>query len=348
MLAYRKHEPGPGLALEDGPGPVAPGPDEIIVSVAAVGICGSDLHVADWSGGYDFMRPFLPVTLGHEFAGTIEAVGEGVTALHPGDRVTVWPSTPCGDCPDCDAGHPRSCRNKATLGLYRDGAFTRQIRVSASSAFAIPDHLPFRIAALTEPLCVGRRAVKVGAVEKGERVLVLGPGTIGQAIALFARLAGAAEVAIAGMNDPVRLEVCRRLGFEHTYDLAIPDDAARMEAEFSATDKVFEATGRPESIRDGLALLRTGGILTMTGIHPGDVSFDATPFVRNRQQIRASHGSAREDWPAVIETLADPSIDVSAMITHDLPLSRIAEGFELASSRAAAKVMILPQEDEMQ
>lgn len=343
MLAYRKLEPAPGLTLKEAEEPIAPGPDEVIVSVQAVGICGSDLHVAQWSDGYDFMRKHLPVTLGHEFAGVIETVGDNITRVKPGDRVTIWPSCPCGECVNCNAGEPRNCVNKATLGLYRDGAFAPRVRVRGESAFVIPDHLPFRIAALTEPLCVGHQAVQVGAVTKGDHVIVLGPGTIGQAIAIFARKAGAAEIAIAGMDDPVRLEVCRELGFDKTYDLAQPGERARMESEFSNADKVFEATGHAESIRDGLAFLRTEGILTMTGIHPTSVSFDATPFVRSRQQIRGSHGSAREDWLAVIQTLSDPATDVSPMITHELPLSRVAEGFELAASRTAAKVLIYPQ-----
>ncbi|EAQ02103.1 threonine 3-dehydrogenase [Pseudooceanicola batsensis HTCC2597] len=347
MLAYRKRRPSPGLSLDDCPAPGAPEAGEVTVRVEAVGICGSDLHVADWSGGYDFMLPHLPLTLGHEFAGIIEATGPGVARVTPGDRVTIWPSSPCDTCPECTAGRRRNCRNKATLGLYRDGAFAPLVTARAQGAFTIPDALSFEIAALTEPLCVGRRAVKTGEVSPGDRVLVLGPGTIGQSIAVFARAAGAAQIGIAGMNDPARLEVCNRLGFDQTYDLSDPGARTRMQADFDEADVVFEATGRDESVQDGLGLLRMEGILVMTGIHSGDVSFDATSFVRGRRQIRASHGSGEEDWHAVIATLADPALDLAPMITHRLPLSRIAEGLSLASSRRASKVMIFPQQQDV-
>lgn len=346
MLAYRKRLPSPGLSLDDCAEPSAPGEDEVTIRVEAVGICGSDLHVADWSGGYDFMRPHLPVTLGHEFAGVIEATGPGVTGVKAGDRVTVWPSSPCGRCVDCARGRPRNCRNKSTLGLYRDGAFAPLVTARARGAFAIPDALGFEIAALTEPLCVGCRAAKTGEVAPGDKVLVLGPGTIGQSIAIFARQAGATEIGIAGMNDMARLEVCNRLGFDRTYDLSDPMARERMQADFADADVVFEATGRAESVQDGLALLRMEGTLVMTGIHSGAVSFDGTPFVRGRRQIRASHGSGEEDWHAVIATLSDPALDLGPMITHRLPLSRIAEGFELAAGRRASKVMIFPQWQE--
>ena len=344
MLSYRKPAPGPGLELTDMPAPGDPGPDEVLVSVQAVGICGSDLHVLEWDSGYEFMVPHLPVTLGHEFAGIVARTGEGVSHVSAGDRVTIWPSSPCGVCQACRDGVTQNCSDKRTLGLYTDGAFAPQVLCRANGAFPLPADLDFEIGALTEPLCVGHRAVAVGGVGQGDRVLVLGPGTIGQAIAIFARDAGAAAVAVAGYDDRARLQACADLGFTTTYDLAQDGDRAAMERDFSGADVIFEATGRAVSVTDGLSLLRTEGALVMTGIHSRDVTFAPTDFVRRKLQIRASHGSRKSDWEAVITKLRADGPALRPMITHRLGLHDIASGFDLARQRVASKVMVFPQD----
>ncbi|RAH97402.1 sorbitol dehydrogenase [Acuticoccus sediminis] len=344
MLAYRKITPGPGLALEDAPPPRRPGPHEVAVRVEAVGICGSDVHVLDWSGGYDFMIPHLPVTLGHEFAGVVTEVGPEVTRARAGDRVTVWPSSPCGRCAACARGDGQNCENKRTLGLYADGAFAAHVVVREGGLFPLADHVDFEVAALTEPLCVGRRAVEVGEVKAGDRVVVLGPGTIGQAIAVAARDKGAA-VAIAGFNDALRLDVCRRLGFEATCDFAAEGaHAAFLRAEAGA-DVVLEASGQAVSVADGLALLRKEGVLVLTGIHHETITFEPVDFVRRKLQIRASHGSRPEDWAAVVRRIADDPEALRPMITHREPLANIAQAFARAKNKEANKVMIFPQDE---
>lgn len=343
MLAYRKTKPGQGLSLEEAQAPRQPGAGEVTVEVQAVGICGSDLHVLDWSSGYDFMIPHLPVTLGHEFAGLVTQTGPGVTSVRPGDRVTVWPSSPCGECPRCLADDPANCRNKRTLGLYADGAFASQVVAREAGLFRLPDNVDFEIGALTEPLCVGHRAVEVAEVREGDRVVVLGPGTIGLAIAVAARRKGA-EVAIAGFNDGPRLAVCHAMGFTRTTDLAEDGaHAAFLEAEAEA-DVVIEATGHISSIADGLALLRKEGVLVLTGIHDQPAQFEPVDFVRRKLQIRASHGSRSEDWRAVLDAVAEDPEALRPLITHREGLAKIADAFGWAKNKEANKVMIFPQQ----
>jgi 2-desacetyl-2-hydroxyethyl bacteriochlorophyllide A dehydrogenase len=342
MLSFRKLAPEPGLSLVECADLPEPAAGQVLIDVQAVGICGSDLHVQDWSAGYDFMVPHLPLTLGHEFAGTVAAVGPDVGNVAPGDRVTVWPSSPCGVCPACMSGRQQNCRDKRTVGLYSNGAFAPQVMVRAQGALRVDDALDFEIAALAEPLCVGHRAVMVGEVQQGDRVVVLGPGTIGQAIALSAREAGAAHITIAGHGDAPRLAVCRALGFDATIDLAAPGAHAKLAQDCAGSDIVFEATGRAVSVTDGLALLRPEGILVMTGIHAEPVTFEPVDFVRRKAQIRASHGSQAADWAAVIDMLGRKGAALRPMITHRLPLAEIDAGFDLAHKRAASKVMIFP------
>jgi 2-desacetyl-2-hydroxyethyl bacteriochlorophyllide A dehydrogenase len=342
MLAIRKTAPEFGLTVQNvnSPGPLAPG--EVLITVGAAGICGSDVHIYEWTAGYDWMRQAMPVTLGHEFAGTVAAVASDVTDVAVGQRVTVAPAIPCGSCRACRASTPELCTARTALGLTRDGGFAAEVNVPALNCLPIPDHVDMEIAALTEPLAVAARAVETGEVKLGETVVVLGPGTIGQGIALLARASGA-RVIVVGRNDAIRFETLRALGLNNLVDVAEQDlKTAIQQIAGGKVDKVFEATGAPSSIRDGLSILRDGGILVTAGIHARPAEFDITDFVRQKQQIRASHSSMRRHWD-VVQTLmtADPE-QFRPMITHRLGLAQTVEGFELAHDRIASKVMILP------
>lgn len=343
MLALRKTKPGFGLDLHDATEALDPGPDEVTVHVENAGICGSDVHAYEWTDGYGFMVPHLPVTMGHEFAGRIAAVGDGVS-LKAGTAVTVMPGVSCGTCVNCARGDQRNCLRRSAIGLSRPGGFARYVTVPAENCLPLPDAVDTEIGALTEPLCVGCEAVLTGEVGLGDTVLVIGPGTIGQAIALFARAAGAGHVFVAGRADGPRLDVMRQLGFHDVLDVA---DAPLPELLLAATggrkvDVVIEATGHPPSIVDGLSVLRTAGVLVIAGIHPGPVSLPLTDFVRARHQLRATHGCDRFTWDKVLTALAREPERFRPMITHRLPLDRGLEGFELSRQRAASKVMLRP------
>ncbi|MBX6374032.1 MAG: alcohol dehydrogenase catalytic domain-containing protein [Acetobacteraceae bacterium] len=345
MRALRKTAARFGLELLDAPDPPPPGPGEVVVRVEHVGICGSDVHAYEWTDGYGFMVPHLPLTMGHEFAGRIAAVGPGAAPWTEDTRVAVMPFVSCGGvCPSCRRGDVRNCERRETIGLTRDGGFARHVRVPAASCIALPDSVDTEIGALAEPLGVGCEAVLVGEVGLGDTVLVLGPGTIGQGIALMARAAGAGRVLIAGRADAPRFEVLRRLGFTDLIDVA---EGPLREQVLAATggrpvDVVLEATGHPPSITEGLSVLRKGGVLVVAGIHPGPVTLPLTDFVRARHQLRATHGAARSTWDRVLALLARDPEGYRPMITHRLPLERGLEGFELARQRAASKVMLTP------
>jgi threonine dehydrogenase-like Zn-dependent dehydrogenase len=343
MLTLRKIKPGFGLELMDGTEAPDPGPGQVTVRVENAGICGSDVHAYEWTDGYGFMVPHLPVVMGHEFAGRVVAVGAGVS-LAEGTAVTVMPGVACGTCMNCARGDQRNCLNRQTIGLTRHGGFARFVTVPATNCLPLPDAVDTELGALTEPLGVGCEAVLTGEVGLGDTVLVMGPGTIGQAIALFAAAAGAGRVLIAGRADGPRFDVMRQLGFADILDVA---EAPLSELVLAATkgrkvDVVIEATGHPPTITDGLGVLRTAGVLVIAGIHPGPVSLPLTDFVRARHQLRATHGCDRFTWDKVLTTLARDPERFRPMITHRMPLDRGLEGFELSRQRAASKVMLLP------
>lgn len=299
-----------------------------MVEVAAAGICGSDLHVAAWSPAYAFMTPALPVTLGHEFAGTVVALGPGATTPEPGTRVVVMPSVTCGTCAGCRRGGPDACTSRTGLGMTRNGAFARMVAVPAANCVAIPDTMSFALAALTEPLTVSWEAVRRGSVGPGSRILVMGPGTIGQGVALLARHAGAAQVVVTGFRDAARLEVLRSMGFTATIDMAEAGARDRLrDAARGGFDVVIEATGRPSTIADGLALLASGGILVVSGIHDAPAEFDATTLVRRNLQIRGSYRAPRAVWPAVVDLLAADPAGFAPMITRRVGLAEAPDAF---------------------
>jgi threonine dehydrogenase-like Zn-dependent dehydrogenase len=259
--------------------------------------------------------------------------------------VAPIPTMSCMRCADCASGHPLRCKFRRTLGLTRDGAFARFVRVPALSCVRLRDGTDPVLAALLEPLCVGDNAAEVGEVGFGDTVLVLGPGTIGQAIARAASWRGASRVVVAGLNDTARLATARQVGATATLDLA---KAGPLREAFLAltsgreADVVFEATGHPSSVGDGLKVLRPDGVLVAAGIHSVPAPIDLTSLVRNRQQIRGSHSSRRRAWELMAERIADAPDDVRPFVSLELGLDDALQGFERSRARDVSKVVLLP------
>lgn len=343
MLALRKSAPGFGLEAMAVAEPPAPGPGEVRIAIEAVGICGSDVHAYEWTDGYGHMVPYLPLTMGHECAGRVVAAGAGV-GLAPGRRVAVHPRVHLAEGGAAWPGDPRLGARRVSLGLTRDGAFASLLTVPAANCIPLPEALDAELGALVEPLAVAAEAVLVGEVGLGDRVLVLGPGTIGQGLALMARAAGASRVVIVGRADAPRFAVLRQLGFSEFIDVAEAPLAQQLPGvtDRKPFDVVLEATGHPGSILEALPFLKREGVLVAAGIHAAPLVLPLTDFVRNRHQLRASHGSEHATWERVIALMARDPEAYRPMITHRLPLARGLEGFELARQRAASKVMLQP------
>jgi threonine dehydrogenase-like Zn-dependent dehydrogenase len=178
MQALQKVAPAFGLEFREVASPDAPAPGEVIIAVSAAGICGTDLHIYEWTAGYEAMTRAMPVTLGHEFSGTVAAVGTGVKDVREGAVVAVRPSVVCGRCATCLAGNDEACTQRTGIGVTRDGALARRVRVPAENCVAAAPGLDAEIVALTEPMTVSAEAVDTGAVHTGDRVLVLDFGRV--------------------------------------------------------------------------------------------------------------------------------------------------------------------------
>ncbi|MFC5524078.1 zinc-dependent alcohol dehydrogenase [Polaromonas jejuensis] len=345
MHALRKLKPGCGLDLQDIAPPPAPGPGEVLLKVKSSGVCGTDLHIDEWTPSYHFVTAALPVTVGHEFSGEVAARGEGVAGLPLQQLVAVRPSVVCGRCEACLAGQPDACVTRRGIGVTRDGGFAPWVLVPARNCVPIPAGVDAEVAALTEPLTVSHEAVRTGNVQRGDRVLVLGPGNIGQGIAIFAWAAGARQVVVAGHGDAARFEVLRKMGFTDLIDFADGgmEQGLTPYLQEGKFDVVIEATGAAAVIEPALRALKTHGVLVITGIHAAPVPIDLTALVRQHQQIRGSYRAPEQAWPEVVEFMRNQQETLRHMITHRVPLSLAYEGFALARSKVATKVMVQPE-----
>ena len=324
MYSLRKIQPGKGLSLTETTAPTAPGPGEVLLRVSSAGVCGTDLHIDEWTSSYHFLTAALPVTVGHEFSGEVATLGEGVEGLAPGQLVAVRPSVTCGVCAACAAGNPDGCVTRRGIGVTRDGAFAPWVLVPARNCVPIPAGVSAEVAAMAEPLTVSHEAVRMGGVAPGDRVLVLGPGNIGQGIALFARAAGARQVVVAGHGDAARLQVLRQMGFEDLVDFAETGGMEQGLAPYLAEgpfDVVIEATGAAAVINPALVALKPHGVLVVTGIHAAPVPIDLTAMVRKHQQIRASYRAPERNWPLVVDYMRSHQDTLRHMITHRVPLA---------------------------
>ena len=275
----------------------------------------------------------------------VEAIGAGVEDLKLGQLVAVRPSTVCGRCASCQAGDFDGCVTRRGIGVARDGAFAPWVVAPARNCLRMPEGVSPEVASLAEPLTVSHEAVRVGGVRPGDRVLVLGPGNIGQGIALFARDAGASQVVVAGHGDAPRLAVLRAMGFEHVVDFAESGMQAGL-APYLADgpfDVVIEATGAAGVIAPALQALKPRGVLVITGIHAAPVPIDLAALVRRHQEIRGSYRAPEANWQQVVDFMERNHDTLALMITHRVPLAQALEGFALARNKVATKVVVLPQ-----
>jgi threonine 3-dehydrogenase len=194
-----------------------------------------------------------------------------------------------------------------------------------------------------EPLSVGAHALAVADFKPGDRVLVFGPGPVGQGVAVLARAFGASEVAVVGLSDAVRLEALRAAGITQLFDMAMEGTAQRLaETAGGGFDIVVEAAGVPEVINQALGLLRAQGVLAIAGMGEKPASVDILKLVKNRLQIRGVSRIPPSVWPSVVGALAADPDSFKPLISHKLPLSRALEGFELCRTGEASKVLLLP------
>ncbi len=307
-----------------------PGPGELKIQVEASGLCGTDVHIA--SGEYPLAQP--GVTIGHEFAGTIVEVGQGVAEnLAVGDRVVLDPNIPCRTCSQCHNGRPHLCENPQGLGVSRDGGLAQFATVPASQAYKVPEGLPAEAAALTEPLACALHAVDLAGVRPGAVALVLGAGPIGVLCAGLLAAAGASKVVVSEPNPERRARV-RDFGAEPAEPEAVSGFAA---------DVVLECVGRAETMEAAVQAAGPGGTVVWVGVTSPEAEVSIKPydvFIRELT-IRGTYVNPFT-MERALALLDSGRINWEAVVTHRFPLESFEEAWDTHRKGAGLKISLQP------
>ena len=345
MQALIKSAPGPGhMALSDMPSPT-PAAGEVAIRVAAAGICGSDLHIRAWDTQVP-MRP--PMIVGHEFSGTIAALGDGVEGWQIGDRVTAEPSySVCGHCQWCRNGAYNLCPERRITGFWADGAFAESVCVPAHRLHRLPDGVSFHEGAMVEPLaCCVHAVIELTGVAAGERVVVSGPGTMGL-LAMQVAMACGGQVAVIGAPvDAPRLEIARALGADLV--LTVDDDplnAVREWTDGDGADVLFECSGAAAAVSLGLDMVRKQARYTQIGLPGRPVPVDMDRIALKELRVTGSFAQKWSAWKRALDLLDRNVIELEPLISDVLPLSAWETGFDKMERKEGLKILLEPRHE---
>jgi L-iditol 2-dehydrogenase len=335
------------LVYKDVPEPGC-GLGEVLVAVKACGICGSDVHGMDGSSG----RRQPPLIMGHEAAGLIAEVGEGVQRWKPGQRVTFDSTIYCGDCWYCRRGDINLCDHRRVLGVScdeyrRDGAFAEYVAVPARILYALPEGMSFTQATMVETLTIAVHAVRRASVDIHDCAVVIGAGNVGL-LALQVLKSVGCEPLIAVDVDPARLETARRLGADLVINSGDVDVGREVRRHVPrGADVAVEAAGIPASVRDAVASVRKGGRLALVGNLSPTVDFPLQSVVSREIDVNGSCASSGE-YPTCLDLMARGVVDVGALISATAPLAEGAAWFQrlYRGEPGLLKVVLVPQEGE--
>jgi len=332
--------PDQPLDVRDVPTP-EPGPGEILIRVAACGVCHTDLHYID-HGTPTFKAP--PMILGHEISGTVSALGRGVTSFSEGDRVLAAAVTSCGACPACREGRENICPHGFMLGNHIDGGYAEYVVTPAKDTFPLPDDVPLIegsiIAdAITTPY---HAVVNRGRVRPGDAVVVFGCGGVGLNVVQMAAARGGRVVAVDIADR--KLEWARKLGAAEVLN---PEDVERVDKALrkltgGGADVAFEVIGNPRTQEQALAALKTGGRLVMVGYSPEAMTLNSGRVMFRELEIVGSLGCRPTDYPRVIDMVRQGRIRLKELVTHRYALDDINEALETLRSGAAIRAVVTP------
>lgn len=316
--------------------PVAPGPDEIRLNVAYVGICGTDTHI--FHGAMD-ARVKPPQVIGHEMSGTVAELGSDVSGFAIGDAVVVRPLDNRAETA-ADRGNSHICRDLKFIGIDSPGAFQNSWTVPAFTVHKAPAGTDLKLAALSEPLAVACHDVRLGEVKPGELAVVIGGGPIGMLVAMVARAAGA-HVILSEVNQ-TRLAFARELGFEAVSPIEVDLPALCRERSGDAgADIVFEVSGAKAAAASMTEVLAIRGRIVVVAIYPQPVELNLFQFFWKELKLCGARVYEPQDYEKALQLIAEKNLPLESMITRVEPLSSIQAAFDtLDTSPDAMKVLI--------
>jgi len=321
----------------------------LLLQVKAVSICGSDIK------RYISGHKLYPLILGHEAAGIVSEVGEGVTQNWIGKRVAVIPLVPCFECEQCQSGYYSACHSYSFIGSREAGAFADYMEIPEKNAYIIPDELPFEYVALIEPSTVARHMLSLGNFKAGETAIVLGAGSIGLMIVQWLRILGAKQIICTDISDG-NLAVAADLGADITLNPLkqdVVEEVARITGD--GVHITLEATGVPEVLEQAIPITRPRGRIVLAGNQPQDKSLPMT-FIKKMMRrelsiigcfMSYSAPFPGHEWDETITALMDGSLDMGKMISHHFPLAEAPSVFAKFKDHSLVhrKIILNPEQE---
>ncbi len=346
MLAIKKLKGAPGLDwCPETPLPTI-GARDVLVAVTHAGICGTDRHIYEWDA-WSESRVEVGITTGHEFVGRVVRVGDAVSRIKIGERVSAEGHIGCDNCEPCRTGNGHICEKVDILGIDCDGCFAQYISVPEDNIWPVHPDIPDHIAAVFDPLGNAMHTVMAAGVS-GRSVLMTGVGIIGLMAVTIARAAGAARIMVTDV-DPRRLKLAQQLGAD---DAFLADDAnwpaeVRRRTHDQGPQVLLEMSGHPTAIRQGFSALRNGGTAALLGLPVGTVEFDLpNDIIFKGATVLGINGRRMfETWYQVENFVLSGRLDLEPIITHQIPMADFERGFQLMQTGEAIKVVLrIPQE----
>jgi len=342
MKAIVKPRPGPGAELIEVDPPKV-GPGDCLIKVERASICGTDYHIYRWDQWSESrIRP--PRIFGHECAGTVVEIGEGVVGVKKGDFISAETHIACGHCYFCRTGLAHICREVKILGVDIDGVFAEYVRIPYQNCWVLPGGFPTDYASVMEPFGNAVHSVTEARVE-GENVLITGAGPIGLMSIMVARSYGANRIIVAEIND-YRLEMAGKVGADLVINPNEEDLVAKVQSVTGGigVDVVLEMSGAESAITQGLKSLRGGGRFVILGIPKRPITLDISPLIVFKQATVIGVNGRRmfDTWFRSTRLILDLKIDLEKIITHRLPMDRFEEGMELMGRGECGKILLLP------
>jgi threonine 3-dehydrogenase len=342
MKALRKSRPAPGAQVESVPIPEI-GPNDVLVRVRAASICGTDLHIYHWDRwSASRLRP--PLTIGHEFCGTVEKIGADVTTVVPGDFVSAEMHIADGVCRACRVGQTHLCRNVKIIGIDADGCFAEFVRIPERNIWKVDPSIPEHYAAILDPLGNAVHTVLSGPIS-GQSVAVTGAGPIGLMGINVARACGATPIFALEIN-PWRRELAKVMGADEVIDPTAVDPVAHVRAATGGdgVDVLIEMSGNATAIQQGFQMLRQGGRASLLGITSQPVEFDlVADIIFKGATVYGIYGRKMfETWVQMTELLKSHKLNLDPLFTERMPLDRFADAFSLLEKGQANKILFYP------
>ncbi len=338
MKALVKKSATPGLWMEEVPTPSI-GPNDVLIRVLKTSICGTDLHIYRWDAWAQQTIP-VPLVVGHEFMGVVEAVGSEVQQFRPGDRVTGEGHITCGHCRNCRAGRRHLCRNTVGVGIQRPGCFAQYLSLPADNVFKLPADVPDDLAAIFDPLGNAvHSALSFDLV--GEDVLITGAGPIGLMATAICRYVGARYVVVTDVN-PFRLEMARKMGATHSVH-ATRESLREVMDQLGMTegfDVGLEMSGAPAAFQEMLKVMNHGGRVAVLGIFPEPVTTDWSQVIFKGLQLKGIYGREMFETWYKMTTMVQGGLNVAPVITHHLRAEQFEEAFAIMEEGQSGKIIL--------